>query len=354
MKTAPSFVKRAAAFAAGLAQQILTSIRGIAKPGEQPLFTVTPWMFLWGVALELVLCILSTHLILAQANPWLCPLLLPTLMLGQCGVWGLYMMAHEASHNAISRNPKINRWIAEICSTVILTTPLAMYLQIHGTHHIEKYLATDKDPDCRFWQKWGFVPGQSLDYYWAKFFELMRNHKYYLVFAWKRLRANFWQAQPHRRAIAWLWWAAVAGVAIGLQLWPTILVGYLIPVFIGYPLSVLFQISEHRWGWTGDPSDKTFPRLLNVEPPTSKNPWGWLCYLAWLLFNAYWSGAVLVSLKWHNHHHDNGKNWNWPMAAYSEADQRDLPKAVWGLKQHLREVFLSLSNAQPKDDDDLS
>ncbi|MGB8699225.1 MAG: hypothetical protein WCD18_07405 [Thermosynechococcaceae cyanobacterium] len=150
-----------------------------------------------------------------------------------------------------------------------------------------------------------------------------------------------------RRVVLYSWWTTIFTAATYFHLWPTLLIGYLIPVFIGYPLSVLCQMSEHRWGWTGSTEDKTFPRLFNIEPPKSINPLIWIAYVWKLLFILYWQLAVLFTLNEHQQHHAKGKEITWYKAAYTPDAQSDLPKAIYGIRGHLQEAFQSLADAPP-------
>jgi hypothetical protein len=122
-----------------------------------------------------------------------------------------------------------------------------------------------------------------------------------------------------------------------------------LPLFVGYPLSVLCQISEHRWGWTGAIEYKTVARLFNIDPPHSVNPFVWMIYGLKMLFILYWNLAVLFTLNQHQQHHAKGKEKTWYKAAYTPEAQKDLPKAVFGIRGHLEESFQSLANATPID-----
>jgi hypothetical protein len=150
-----------------------------------------------------------------------------------------------------------------------------------------------------------------------------------------------------RHLFAYGWWTFVFISATYFHIWPTVLVGYLIPVFVGYPLSVLLQMSEHRWGWTGPTEGKTFSRLFNIDPPKRVNPFVWMAYVLKMLFILYWNLAVLFTLNQHQQHHAKGKEVDWYKAAYSQDAQRDLAKARYGVSGHLEEAFKSLANAQP-------
>jgi hypothetical protein len=154
-----------------------------------------------------------------------------------------------------------------------------------------------------------------------------------------------------RRLMVYAWWSSIIIAATHFDLRLTLIIGYLIPVFIGYPLSVLLQMSEHRWGWDGSVEEKTFPRLFKIDPPRSINPFIWIVYFSKLLFILYIQLGVLLTLNQHQIHHAKGKEKDWWKAAYTPKAHQDFPKAVFGIGNHLREAFLSLSLAKFDEDE---
>jgi fatty acid desaturase len=176
-----------------LMNAVMTLLRGIAKEGEKPPFFLSPMFYVGLTLAELIASILLTHLLLSQQNPWLYPFLVPIVMLGQAGVWGIYIVfLHQGAHGTISQNRRVNQILAEIGSILTLTNSREHYSNAHlGRHHHRSKLATPEDPDMRFLLSLGFKPGQSIAYYWRRFWLTLFNPMYYLHFAWKRIRRNF-------------------------------------------------------------------------------------------------------------------------------------------------------------------
>jgi fatty acid desaturase len=262
-----------------------------------------------------------------------------TQILGQSAIWMMHMISHQAVHDAISKHHKaVNKLVAEITSVIALTLPWEKYRKIHGFHHIPTKLGSLEDSDRRGLIKWGFISGQSSDYYELQIFKTLSPiSKYYWVFLSKRFQANFVKASPARRLMAIAWWILVLTITGLTQSWLTLTLGYLIPLVFGYAISSLFQtLTEHRWAYDGDPKDKTFARLLPVDDPNTS---------IWEhLLNLYWRETVLVTdLQQHQIHHYKPKNFEWPMVAYSQEAQNDLPDAVVGIRNHFRTTFESLS-----------
>lgn len=56
----------------------------------------------------------------------------------------LSVLGHESSHNLITRNPKIDRWIGFICGLPIMFSAMG-YRILHPMHH--KFLHSKEDPD---------------------------------------------------------------------------------------------------------------------------------------------------------------------------------------------------------------
>jgi fatty acid desaturase len=338
-------------FAHKLSSTLLTLIRGIAEDGETPLFDAGPWGYLLFSGTALTIGILSTHIILGLQILALYPLGAITFMFSQAALYTLYHIGvhHGAGHGNISRKQWINHLVADIASIVTLSIGREAYHKEHGVdHHNPEKLGTFQDPDFLWWDRWGFVPGKSLDYYWRQFWLTLVNPKYYWAYLLKRLKANFIDAPNYRKAIALAYWATLFGLAFGCNALPTLILGYILPVILGMGISALCQgLSEHRSLHEGDNKDKTFPRLIAFDFPTSRNPLEWMKSIALAGFYLYWQAAILsTDLANHQIHHDRPGNKKFHLVAYSKAAQRDRIKAIWGIRNHFREAFLSLSKAK--------
>jgi len=317
-----------------LIQALKTFVRGIAQPGEKPLFTVSPLgvfaanLIGYGASILTFQLFWSLHLY---------PLMLLSVLLGQAAAWSLYMVEHHAVHGAISRENWINRWVAEVASVVGLTIDPDKYKPRHNRdHHDPRKLATKDDPDFRFLGYWGFVPGKSVDYYYRQLFTTLVNPIYYAENFYSRLVMNLLAAPLLHRLLVLAWWGSVFLIAFSYNLWAG-LAGYLAIAIFGYGISALLQtLTEHRWGFQGDPAQKTFPRLL----PIDEYPGMFLVYL-------YWRTSVLgTDLAQHQIHHRKPKNFAWPMVAYSEEAQSDRQIAILGIKAHFEETFKALSQGK--------
>ena len=71
------------------------------------------------------------------------------------------VLSHESSHNLMTRNPSIDRWIGFVCGIPILFSGMG-YRIMHPLHH--KFLRSEKDPDDieniskdSFWLRWLYV-----------------------------------------------------------------------------------------------------------------------------------------------------------------------------------------------------
>jgi fatty acid desaturase len=349
-----SLVQQIAQFPTKLVQAFLTFIRGVANAGEEPLFSVGSLTYMAVALLELVISVAGTHLILNQGILWFYPLLILTLISGQAGAWTLYMACcHHGVHGALSQIPWINAIVAELSSVVILTPGRDRYRKTHnGDHHPPDKLATEQDPDYRWLKRWGFIGGQPISYYWLRFWLTLFNPTFYWEHLLSRLRWNFITVPRYRRWMAITWWLMVLTLTFYTNAWGTLILGYLVPIIFGYSISSFVQIiTEHRWLHTGDAKQKTFPRLLPLEPPQKGNPLDWLHFSGLLLVYLYWKLAILCTdLQQHQIHHQRPHNLGWPMIAYSKAAQADRSKAIWGIRNQFREAFRSLAEAKPNAD----
>jgi hypothetical protein len=337
-----------------LIQSALTFVRGIANENEQPFPKLGTWSNVVFSGTTIVTSLSSAHWILGHHNPLMAPLLIAPTLIGQAGVYTLYHIGihHGAGHDNASRNRSVNQVLADCTSIVILSISREAYKSIHAPHHIPEMLATKNDPDYKWLYRWGFIPGQGLDYYWHQMWLTLFSPIYHGVFFYKRLKMVFIDPPNGRKALAIAWWSLVFGLAACFNAWPTLVFGYLIPVVIAYQVSSLLQgLSEHRWLHSGDPEDKTFPRYLPIELPKSVNLFSWLTFiLIFLTYLWYRTAVIPTDLPTHHQHHLKPRNRNFMMAAYSKEAQRDRPKAVFGVRNHLREAFLSLSLAKSEED----
>lgn len=315
-----------------------TYVRGIALPGEKPLFAVTPMMVVAATALVLIFDLSATQLIWSSQRAWLYPLFLPLFALGQASFWYLYMVQHQAVHGAISKRRWVNRLVAELASIVTLAQPPSLYRPRHlREHHHPQRLATSGDPDYRWLKKLGFIEGLEMAEYWALLWRLLRSPAFYLNNVVSRVRGHLLGSPLAQRLSLIFWWALLITASVALQLWVA-LVMYLVLLVVALPISALLQtITEHRWGSKASPRSKTHPRLL----PIDEYPHLFLIYF-------YWRSAVFsTDLSQHQLHHHKPVTLDWPMIGYSADARADLPRAVWGIRRHFEVVFTSLSQAKP-------
>lgn len=312
-----------------------TYVRGIALPGEEPLFIVSPLMVVAATAFILVFDLAATQIIWSSQRAWLYPLFVPLLPLGQSAFWYLYMEQHHAVHGAISKRKWVNVVVAETTSIVSLSLPPSVYRPKHLLEHHSQDLANSGDPDFHWLQRLGFIPGQPIEKYWGLLWRLLFNPAFYLKNLATRIRGHIKQAPFTHRITIVIWWASLIVAAAAFQLWPALFM-YLFLLTVAAPISSLLQtLTEHVWASKENPENRTHARLL----PVDSNPRLFLVFL-------YWRMAILsTDLAQHQIHHYKPINRNWPMAAYSDYARSDLRRAVWGIRNHFRVSLDSLSRA---------
>jgi fatty acid desaturase len=316
-----------------------TYVRGIALPEEKPLFIVTPMMVVAATAFTLVFDLAATQLVWSSQRAWLYPLFVPLFALGQSSFWYLYMLEHQAVHGAVCRRQWINGMVAELGSIITVAQPPSLYRPKHMLeHHHPKRLASSGDPDFRWLKRLGFVEGRSIEQYWSLLWFTLLDPRFYLKNFVSRVRGHLIQASLAHRTSLIIWWGVLIISASTFHAWAA-LVMYVMLVTVAFPISALLQtVTEHRWGSTDHPLLKTYPRLL----PIDSKPQLFLLYL-------YWRGAILsTDLSQHQVHHRKRATHDWPMVAYSTYARADLPKAIWGIREHFRAAFESLAKAKTK------
>jgi len=317
-----------------------TYIRGIALPGEKPLFIVTPMMVVSASAFSLVFDLAATQLVWRSQQPWLYPLFLPLLALGQASIWNLAMVLHQATHQAISPKKIVNQLVAEAASIIALAESPFCYRLSHGSmHHDQKRLATIDDPDYRGLFRLGFHGGRPVGEYWAQILKVLRSPSFYLSSLASRLRGHLFEGPLAHRASLLLWWMALATLAERLNWWPALLL-YLALLVWAFPTSAFLEtLTEHAW-LHEQPELRSHPRLLPID---QASPTMALLYL-------YWRAAVVpLELSLHSLHHESRRlnSLEWPMLRYTHEAAAHLWKAQWGVRSSFVVVFASLSKAKP-------
>ncbi len=349
----------------GFQQPFLTWLTGMPLPGEQPKIRWSPW-----ARLSVYLAMLAAGVATSAASLAASGVALLALPIGWFLTSGtqrtLYMaVLHNAVHDAfvlpggrLSRKLAswINRWVAEIGSTILFVNAYDPFRRDHARWHHGTRLATPEDPDAQFLKLFGFGPGITRRQAWRSYWRTMFNPEYHLAYFKQRVVTNFIDAPPYRIAMAIGWNGALLGAVAATGTWVPFLMSWVFPLTVLYQQNSLTQMmSEHHWFM--DLADRgkggtkiTFGRHLGERYPgvnaslRARGRW-WARVLFMHLPARLW---ILVGpdLHVHDFHHRRPRA-DWANAAFERATdaEQHLDTAteyvsVWGsYADHMNTVF---------------
>lgn len=352
----------------GPIQPLLTWLTGKPLLQQQPLFRRTRAGFLAWTLLELASSTAASAMIVRGAR-WQWPGLLLSWVLTAGAARKLQVtVLHHCVHANFSGSAKLDRWIVEIFSSILLVLDFESYRHDHVTVHHSKKLATLEDPDLKFLLALGFLPGVPRAALWRRLAWTLISPRFHGSFLMARLTSNFARAAPHRRLMALGVHTAVLAIVAATDAWLVWLVAWIFPLTFLYHVAALLQfICEHRWLRVADPGQPakvvlarlTAGRFMGESPPPPglaavRGSWAWGGWAArMLLIHLPFRLLVMVGdLPQHDWHHRHVHARDWPNAAY--ARQRDIEAGhpgwpepyteVWGLLPAVDAVFVLLSS----------
>ncbi len=177
-------------------------------------------------------------------------------LVGGLSLSTLSVLSHESSHNLMTRNPRIDRWLGFLCGIPILFSGLG-YRIMHPLHH--KYLRTEKDPDDienitrePFLLRWVYV----LVFFFSVYLYLIMVPANALKHAKPRERVSLIGEFLFMVGVVTLGW-----VFLPLQ-W--MVEGWLIPLIVAGQVANVRGIAEH--GMTTGGNELTDTRTVATHP----------------------------------------------------------------------------------------
>ena len=230
-------------------QPFLTWLMGYPYPGQKPSFPLKHWTLavgFWGSVC--VLGIASTFCLLNVAGFALVALPV-SMLLTVSGARALQVhICHQGIHKNLSGNPRIDRIVVEVISTVIVVQNFDGYEHDHdGIHHPR--LASDEDPDLKFiLGVMNLKPWLTKQANRKRFFKALISPKIHALFLAGRLRANFVTSPLYRRLMSLGWLLLVVAAVLASGMWLEFIVGCVLPMTGLYAMSAMAQFyTEHFW-----------------------------------------------------------------------------------------------------------
>ncbi|HKS47185.1 MAG TPA: fatty acid desaturase [Amycolatopsis sp.] len=297
---------------------------------------------------------------------------LPVLWLVLAGrTWALFNIFHHATHNTLFRSKRLNRVLAFWISIISFSSSLDSYRKEHIRSHHTRAMCTYEDKEAVF-MSLGFSPGMPKSYYYRRLAWLILSPRTYLLYT--RYRLWDWQKQEPwpRRIAVWAYAAALVAVAYRLDLMESLLLSYVVPLFVVFNITgLLGTFSEHHWGTLLDKPARVrlvllqqSRFLLDSAPdrtlPLRRRMTGWARWWGRLLF--YHLPVRVAVLPGdsvhHDHHHRHPRTETWTSSTYERFDHvcngcpgfENFPHThAWSLGEAIDRVFTRMS-AAPRPD----
>lgn len=239
-----------------IVQYFLSILTGKALPNQQPLIKSNAATQFFSSIAYLTFGVIGSFVIINYFPIYLTFLLSVTWLFTVAGARKFQTeIHHQISHCRFSGNDKVDRFVSDLFTTVLLVQDYMSYKKEHQSHH-GTYLATANDPDAKFLFLLGFKPGMTTAELWKQLWTVLTSPKFYLMFLWSRIKANFINAPYYRIVLSVIWLAVLASIVFAIGLINFVLV-WGIPIVLIYQAGALLQfLTEHAW-WKVKGNDET-------------------------------------------------------------------------------------------------
>lgn len=353
----------------GWLQPFFTWLTGKALPHQKPVVALNKWLHL-GIAISLLLGGITFSFYFLNSEPmgWYV-LLVVSWLFTLAGARKLAAtILHQCVHRIFSGNEKIDTFIGEAVTTLMITQDAGSYHDDHfHRHHNRAIFARANDPIAQFIGEFGFRPGLDKSTYWKRLWLTCLSPIFHLKYLTARLKYNLFAVSETRRWMSrfyCLFW--VSFIALSSFTFVDFILAFFVPMVILYQISALLEmLSEHAWHKNNDNnlSDRNYLAI---------RCWGRFCgealpqdhlkglqkILAWsqwtfkMVFYHFIVRTTILTgdLPQHDYHHRHPSSRSWTMAAY--ARQLDIDSGhqgwipyqdIWGLFNAIEAVFDNLS-----------
>jgi fatty acid desaturase len=350
-------------------QPFWTWLTGKALPGEQPLFRTGPWTYLATTLLTFGTGVALSTWALLRLPPWYGAWLVLGWALTLNGARNMaVVLVHQCGHNRFTKNPKVDQFVGQCLSTLLLSQDVVSYRYDHAhLHHGAKTFTTEQDPVLIFIRRSGFREGMTRRQLWLHTFKTLFSPSFHGGYLSSRLKYNLFLARGGRLLAAWAHVSAwVALVLLAEGMWKACLFGFMVPVFFLYHQSAFLELlTEHAWFIPQRPDESVREHLSTrswgrfcasplpspaLSPPARLLAWcGW--WFSMLAYHLPMRFLVLVGdAPHHDFHHRHPGTLDWTFSGH--ARQADIDSGhkgwpaywdVWGYHVALNHVFDALS-----------
>jgi hypothetical protein len=319
-------------------QPFITGISGKPLSGQIPVLRMTPVVRLAFDFLKFASGVGLAAAFFSMGGAWLLALPFAWIMAVN-GASSLKLISHYAAHGCVTGNKRLDNWIGEILTVVVLASNMDEYADGHTKqHHGMAGIGNADDPDMGLLFMMGFETGREIRWYKKRLFLSLVSPRYHLLFLWDRLRSNLLTGSRLRRVMAWSMHSLILGLVAWFSSWDIWFLAWFVPVVPLLAMSIGLQVpAEHLWlsRRASNEAPRAFVRRIShgrfflIAAPRSDLSWG-KALLAW----GYWSVAMLgpmlercfvcVSvMPAHDFHHRHARIMDWPVEHYLRQHEID-------------------------------
>lgn len=355
-------------------QNFFTWLTGKALPNQKPLFVLSKWVHFF-VPLFLFFISIAANYYCLSGPPSLKILLVPLFWIFTvAGTRNMVLtIRHECVHNCFSKSPKINKFIGEFVTTILLVRTAKAYQFDHvSMHHNSDILCSKTDPHIIYLESFGLKLGMSKHALWKQLVITLLSSKFYIKSTYERILANVLAKNKIRRFFGILYILACVFTVCYFRL-PLykVFFAFIFPLFVLSTASSLLEtINEHP-----SPSEAAASAINDKKQLTALKCWSVLSgsplprptniFTKNLLNLGVWFinmlGHLVVRLTImpgplpsHEMHHRHPGQYDWRIAFYEKQKDIDAShpgwppyREVWGFINSLDMVFDDMSKREP-------
>ncbi|MBL1210480.1 fatty acid desaturase [Geminocystis sp. GBBB08] len=263
------------------------------------------------------------------------------------------VISHHCSHNSFSIHKKVNKWLGEIISIILILKNFTVYQPDHVSNHHAKALMTLKDETLKFlFLLVGFRTGMTKKQLWNKLIFSLFSPWFHFRFLAARIKSCFFSPFWVHNTLTWSFWLIIITVVTITKSWTIFLVTWFFPLTILYQVSNTIRIcSEHCF------PEPEFAEVRNKlilgrltkgiflgeqTPDISLSflpkLWQWLRWYLLMFYHLFCRIFILVGdTPCHDWHHRHPASPDW--VNYIFARQQDLENGCPGWQENYTEIW---------------
>lgn len=274
------------------------------------------------------------------------------------------VILHQSVHERLSGNAKIDQFIGDFATLIMITQDYKTYKIDHcEIHHAPLTFATKYDPIVQFFSVFGLNLGERKNILYRNFLINIISPVFHLSFFFTRIKYNINIKRPIRSFFSIIYICLLVFIPYYFsQSFIPLFLSFIIPMIFLYQVSAFIEIcSEHAW------FENSVKTISNKDPYFyAEISWGRFCgsmypsnkvkiflwYVEQFFYHLPVRLFILVGdLPQHDFHHRHPLNFQWVKARYQrEVAIGNLAPGepeyidIWGLHNAINYVFNIISS----------